>query len=106
MNSWIYLIVAGIFEMAWVISLKLSENFTKFNYSILVIVFMALSIILLSMSFDSIPTGTAYACWTAIGAIGVLVVGILFFGESVGALRLFFIMLIVAGVIGLNLTTH
>lgn len=106
MNSWIYLVIAGIFEMAWVLALKFSQNFTKLNYSILVIVFMALSLILLSMSFESIPMGTAYACWTAIGAGGVLIFGILFLGESSSVLRLFFITLIVAGVIGLNLTGH
>lgn len=106
MNSWIYLIIAGIFEMAWVLALKFSQNFTKLNYSILVVVFMALSLILLSMSFELIPMGTAYACWTAIGAVGVLIFGILFLGESSSVLRLFFITLIVAGVIGLNLTGH
>ena len=58
------------------------------------------------MSFELIPMGTAYACWTAIGAVGVLIFGILFLGESSSVLRLFFITLIVAGVIGLNLTGH
>lgn len=106
MNSWIYLVIAGIFEMAWVLALKFSQNFTKLTYSILVVVFMALSLIFLSMSFESIPMGTAYACWTAIGAVGVLIFGILFLGESSSVLRLFFITLIVAGVIGLNLTGH
>lgn len=106
MNSWIYLVIAGIFEMAWVLALKFSQNFTKLTYSILVVVFMALSLILLSMSFESIPMGTAYACWTAIGAVGVLIFGIFFLGESSSVLRLFFITLIVAGVIGLNLTGH
>ena len=106
MNSWIYLVIAGIFEMAWVLALKFSQNFTKLTYSILVVVFMALSLIFLSMSFESIPMGTAYACWTEIGAVGVLIFGILFLGESSSVLRLFFITLIVAGVIGLNLTGH
>ena len=106
MNSWAVLVIAGLFEMAWVLSLKFSNNFTNLFYTILVAVFMILSLGLLSVSFKSIPMGTAYACWTAIGAIGVIVFGILFLGESGNALRLFFIALIIAGVIGLNLTTH
>lgn len=73
MNSWIYLFVAGIFEMGWVLALKFSENFTKLLFAVLTVVFMILSLIFLSFSFKSIPMGTAYACWTAIGAVGVII---------------------------------
>ena len=106
MNSWIILIIAGIFEMAWVLALKFSNNFSNLFYDALFLIFMFLSVFLLSMSFDSIPTGTAYACWTAIGAIGVIVFGIMFLGESADVLRIFFISLIVAGVIGINMISH
>lgn len=92
--------------MLWVLSLRLSENFTKIPFIILTAVFMIISLILLSLSFESIPMGTAYACWTAIGAVGVLVIGILFLGESADILRIFFILLVVAGIIGINLTSH
>lgn len=106
MNSWIILVIAGLFEMAWVLALKLSNNFSNIFYAVLVVIFMSLSLVLLSISFQTIPMGTAYACWTAIGAIGVIVFGMMFLGESMDVLRIFFIALIVAGVIGLNLTTN
>lgn len=67
---------------------------------------MILSLVFLSISFKTIPMGTAYACWTAIGAVGVIVFGMMFLGESTDVLRIFFIALIIAGVIGLNLTTN
>lgn len=104
MNSWIYLIIAGIFEMIWVVSLKLSDNFQKISYVILTVAAMILSLIFLSLSFDGIPTGTAYACWTAIGAVGVIVFGMLFLGESTSFLRVLFISMIVIGIVGLKLT--
>ena len=104
MNSWIYLIIAGIFEMAWVLALKFSENFTKLIFSVLTVIFMILSLLFLSFSFKTIPMGTAYACWTAIGAVGVIIFGIFFLGESANLLRIFFIGLVIAGIIGLKVT--
>ena len=88
MNSWICLIIAGIFEMLWVLSLELSDGFS-----------------ILSFSFETIPMGTAYACWTAIGAIGVIIIGMLFLNESTSFLRLGFIAMVLIGIIGLKLTT-
>lgn len=105
MNAWIYLIIAGIFEMLWVVTLKLSEGFTKIVPIILTVIFMLLSLVFLSFSFKSIPMGTAYACWTAIGAVSIIIVGILFFGESATVLRLFFLTLVIAGIIGLKVTS-
>lgn len=104
MNSWICLAIAGIFEMAWVLALKLSDNFQKVEYVVLTVVAMILSLLFLSMSFKTIPTGTAYACWTAIGAVGVIVVGMIFLGESTSLSRILFISLIVIGIVGLKLT--
>lgn len=105
MNSWIYLVIAGIFEMGWVLALKFSENFTRLLFAVLTVIFMILSLIFLSFSFKTIPMGTAYACWTAIGAIGVIIFGIFFLGESVNILRIFFICLVISGIIGLKLTS-
>ncbi|MBX7077076.1 MAG: multidrug efflux SMR transporter [Methanobacteriaceae archaeon] len=105
MNAWIYLIIAGIFEMLWVVTLKLSEGFTKIVPIILTVIFMLFSLVFLSLSFNSIPMGTAYACWTAIGAVSIIIVGILFFGESATVLRLFFLTLVIAGIIGLKVTS-
>lgn len=105
MNSWIYLVIAGIFEMIWVLALKFSDNFQKAGYVILTTVAMILSLLFLSLSFKTIPTGTAYACWTAIGAVGVILVGMIFLGESTSFLRIFFISLIVIGIVGLKIAS-
>lgn len=105
MNSWIYLVIAGIFEMIWVLALKFSDNFQKAGYVILTAVAMILSLLFLSLSFKTIPTGTAYACWTAIGAVGVILVGMIFLGESTSFLRIFFISLIVIGIVGLKIAS-
>lgn len=105
MNSWIYLVIAGIFEMIWVLALKFSDNFQKLGYVILTAVAMILSLLFLSLSFKTIPTGTAYACWTAIGAVGVILVGMIFLGESTSFLRIFFISLIVIGIVGLKIAS-
>ncbi len=91
--------------MGWVLALKFSENFTKLIFTLLIIIFMILSLLFLSFSLKTIPMGTAYACWTAIGAIGVIIFGIFFLGESANLLRIFFIGLVIAGIIGLKLTT-
>lgn len=105
MNSWIYLVIAGIFEMIWVLALKFSDNFQKVGYVILTAVAMILSLLFLSLSFKTIPTGTAYACWTAIGAVGVILVGMIFLGESTSFLRIFFISLIVISIVGLKIAS-
>lgn len=91
--------------MAWVLSLKFSENFTKLIFSSLTIIFMILSLIFLSFSFKTIPTGTAYACWTAIGSIGVIIVGMLFFSESTSVIRICFLAMIIIGIVGLKITS-
>ena len=105
MNSWIYLLIAGIFEMIWVLALKFSDNFQKVGYVILTAVAMILSLLFLSLSFKTIPTGTDYACWTAIRAVGVILVGMIFLGESTSFLRIFFISLIVIGIVGLKIAS-
>lgn len=104
MNAWIYLILAGLFEVGWAISLKLSYGFSKLIPSILFIVFLISSMILLSFAVEEIPIGTAYAFWTAIGAIGVAIIGIVFLGENASFLRILGIILIVLGIISLNLS--
>lgn len=100
--SWIYLIVAGLFEIGWPVGFKLSTTYPK--YSILFIIFavasMALSGVFLYLAQKVIPIGTAYVIWTGVGAVGTLIIGILFFGDSANFWRLFFIFLIIIGVIG------
>lgn len=103
--AWIYLILAGLFEMGWVVGLKVSETMQVKAWGIvLAAVSMAVSMTLLYLAQRQIAIGTAYAVWTGIGAVGTLLVGIFFFGDSAGFWRLFSASLIIIGVIGLKAT--
>ena len=104
--AWIYLVVAGLMEVFWSTFLKLSHGFTQLGYSVLTIVGMVASFLLLSQAMKTLPLGTAYAIWTGIGAVGSVVVGIVFFQEPATALRIFFIGLLMVGILGLKLTSE
>ncbi|MGV8962480.1 MAG: DMT family transporter [Candidatus Saccharimonadaceae bacterium] len=102
--SWIYLIVAGIFEIGWPLGLKLSQTMpSKIVGIIVAVVSMVLSGYLLWIAQKTIPIGTAYAVWTGIGAVGTLLVGIYFFGDSSSIWRMLSALLIVIGIVGLRL---
>jgi quaternary ammonium compound-resistance protein SugE len=101
--SWIYLFIAGLFEIGWAIGLKYTAGFTKLWPSVITIVGMILSFYFLSTAVKTIPIGTAYAIWTGIGAVGTAILGIILFGESKEIIRIFFITLIVIGIVGLKI---
>lgn len=102
--NWIYLLLAGIFEIGWPLGLKLSQTMTTKIYGIIIaIVSMTLSGILLWTAQKTIPIGTAYAVWTGIGAVGTLLVGVAFFGDSASIWRMLSALLIVIGIIGLKI---
>src|SRR5262245_25285360 len=103
--AWVYLFLAGLFEIGWAVGLKYSEGFTRFWPSAATVVSMAVSLFLLGVSLRSLPLGTAYAVWTGIGAAGTVLLGIMLFGESASAARLACVGLIVAGILGLKLIT-
>ncbi len=104
--AWFLVIIAGMFEVGWASTLKLTEGFTRLWPSLLNLCLMALSVYCISTAVKSLPIGTAYAVWTGIGAIGAVVVGIIFYKDPVSLLRLLFLGLIVVGIIGLNITSH
>ena len=103
--SWVYLVIAGLFECGWAIGLKYSEGFSRFVPSVITIIALVASFWLLSLSMKTIPVGTAYAVWTGIGAVGVAILGMLFLGESRDILRILCLLLIVAGIVGLKLVS-
>lgn len=103
--AWIYLVLAGLFEIVWAIGLKYTDGFTRLRPSVGTLAAMAASIVLLAASVRSLPIGTAYAIWTGIGAVGAVVLGIVLFGEPATLPRLACVALIVVGIIGLKLTT-
>lgn len=101
---WLILLLAGICEIIWAVGLKLSGGFTRFWPSVWTVLAMLASFVLLCSAMKKIPLGTAYAVWTGIGAAGTVVAGIILFNESRDLSRLFFIGLILAGIIGLKAT--
>ena len=100
---WLVLFIAGLFEVAWAIGLKYTEGFSKLWPSVFTIVCMIISMGLLAYAVKHLPIGTAYAIWTGIGAVGTAILGIILFNESKELIRIFFIFLIVVGIIGLKL---
>lgn len=100
--SWIYLIIAGLFEIGWPLGFKLASTYQRYSIAFigLSVISMALSGVFLYIAQKYIPIGTAYVIWTGVGAVGTLLIGIFFFGDSTDFWRLFFIIMIITGVIG------
>ncbi len=103
--AWVILIVAGLLEVVWAYTMKLSEGFTRLWPSIITFAAMAVSFGLLSWSMRSLPLGTAYMAWTGIGAVGAFLVGIAMLGEPAGGLRLLAAALIVSGIVLMKLSS-
>ena len=103
--AWLYLFLAGLFEVGWAIGLKYTEGFTRLIPSIWTVAAMTFSIVLLGLALRVLPVGTAYAVWTGIGAVGTAMLGVYLFGEPATAGRLASIGLIVAGIVGLKIVT-
>ncbi|MGN9809266.1 DMT family transporter [Micromonospora sp. BQ11] len=103
--AWVLIVIAGLLETGFAVALKASEGFTRWVPSVLFLVFAAGSFTLLSTGLRSLPVGPAYAVWTGIGAVGTAVYGMAFLGESVQTLKLISIALVVAGVVGLQLSS-
>ena len=103
--AWLYLVVAGLFEIGWPLGLKKGwgPDGVQAGWLLFAIVTMIVSGALLMLTQRAIPMGTAYAVWTGIGAVGAFVTGVLLFGDSASAMRIASIGLIVAGIIGLKL---
>ncbi|HEX7046213.1 MAG TPA: quaternary ammonium compound efflux SMR transporter SugE [Gammaproteobacteria bacterium] len=102
--AWTLLFFAGLLEVGWAIGLKYTEGFTRPIPSALTVAAMIASFWLLGQALRTLPVGTAYAVWTGIGAVGTAILGIVLFAESTAWPRLFSILLIVAGIIGLKFT--
>jgi quaternary ammonium compound-resistance protein SugE len=101
--AWIYLVLAGLFEIGWAVGLKYTDGFTRLWPSLWTAASMIVSVVLLARALREIPVGTGYAVWTGIGVVGTAVLGMILFGESRNVLRLICIVLIVSGIIGLKL---
>ena len=104
MNSWLYLLVAGLLEIVFATLIVASKGFTRPLITIAIIVVAILSLYCLSQAAKTLPIGTAYAVWTGIGAAGTAIIGIVFMREPTNLFRILSLLLIVGGVIGLKLT--
>ncbi len=102
--AWIALLLAGLLEIVWATSMKLSHGFTRLTPSLVTLVAMALSFWLLSVAMRTLPLGTAYTIWTGIGAVGAFIVGIVILGEPLTAMRLVAAVLIVSGLVLMKLS--
>lgn len=103
--AWIYLVIAGFFEVGFALGLKYSEGFSRLWPTVIMAVSGGISFYLLSIAMKSLPVGTAYAVWTGIGAAGTVILGILFLKESSDLIRLISITLIIVGVAGLRFSS-
>lgn len=103
--AWLFLILGGLFEIAWAIAMKYSEGFTRLWPTVWMVIAMAISLWLLGLAMKTLPVGTSYAVWVGVGAVGTAILGIVLFNEPAHAARLASITLIVAGIVGLKLTT-
>lgn len=100
---WLFLVIGGLFEIGFTISLKYSENFTKLWPSLCFIVCISLSFFFLNKAINGgLPIGTSYAVWTGIGAAGTAIAGMLFFKEPVMIWRIFFLVLLIGSIVGLK----
>jgi quaternary ammonium compound-resistance protein SugE len=103
--AWIILFFAGLFEVAWAVGLKFTEGFTRGWATLGTLIAVAFSMMLLGIALRDLPVGTAYAIWVGIGVVGTAAVGVFLFNEPVSWFRIFSIMLIVIGIVGLKISS-
>ena len=102
---WLYLILAGLFEIGFTTTLKLTEGFTKLVPSVIFTICAFLSFSFLTKAVERIELGTAYAVWTGVGVVGTILIGIFYYKENASALKLFFLFTLVSSIIGLKFST-
>jgi quaternary ammonium compound-resistance protein SugE len=103
--AWVYLILAGLFEIGWASSIKFSDGFTRLWPTLVFFVCLVASLLLLARAARELPIGTAYAVWTGIGAAGTALVGIMVYKEPATALRMLCLTALIASIIGLRVAT-
>jgi len=103
--AWAILVVAGLFEIGWAIGLKYTQGFTRLWPSIWTVLAMVISLLLLGIAMKTLPVGTAYSVWVGVGAAGTVILGIVLLGEPANVGRMLSVALIIAGVVGLKLST-
>ncbi|AVK64636.1 QacE family quaternary ammonium compound efflux SMR transporter [Lactobacillus sp. CBA3606] len=103
--TWIYLIIAGIFEVVWATMMKLSDGFSQIGYAVATIIGMILSFGFLALATKHLPLSIAYPIWTGIGAVGAILVGVVIFKDQIAPLTWVFIAMLVIGIVGIKVTS-
>jgi quaternary ammonium compound-resistance protein SugE len=103
--AWLYLFIAGLFEIGWAIGLKYTEGFTRPVPSFLTLLCMIVSFAFLGLALKTLPVGTAYAIWTGIGAVGTALLGMWLLGDAANAARFACIAVIISGILGLKVVS-
>ena len=103
--AWFILLIAGLLEVVWALTLKYSDGMTKLWPSLATLVVAIISLALLSIAMRSLPVGTAYGVWVGIGALGTAVMGVIVLGEAAGMLKIMSVLLILAGIVGLKISS-
>lgn len=103
--AWVWLIIGGLFEVGFTTALRFVDGFRNLPWTLAFLVSVAISMALLELAARTIPMGTAYAVWGGIGAVGTVVVGIIFFDEPTTLIRILLIFIIVAAIAGLKLAS-
>lgn len=101
--AWILLVVAGVLDVAWAVSMKYAEGYTRLGWSVVSVLLLAAFVYLLGKVLEALPVGTAYAVWTGIGAAGTVIMGAVLFGEPLSLFRLGGIVAVLAGIAMLKL---
>ena len=103
--NWAILVVAGLFEVGWAIGLKYTQGFSRLWPTVWTVFSMIISLGLLGIAMKALPVGTAYSVWVGVGAIGTVILGIVLLGEPASAARMTSVALILAGIVGLKLSS-
>jgi quaternary ammonium compound-resistance protein SugE len=103
--AWVYLLIAGVLEVQWAVTMKYTEGFSKLWPSVFCVLGMAASVYFLALAQKTLPLGTSYAIWTGIGAVGAAIFGMILFNEPRDIARILCILLIVVGILGLKITS-
>jgi quaternary ammonium compound-resistance protein SugE len=100
--AWLALITAGLLDVAWAISMKYAEGYTRVGWSLVSLALLAAFVFLLGRALQILQVGTAYAVWTGIGAVGTLLMGVVLFGETLNLMKISGIALVLTGIVALK----
>jgi len=103
--DWLWLVIAGLFEVVWATTMKMSVGFTKLSYTLLTLLGMLASFLLLAKATKTLSLSIAYPVWTGIGAVGAILVGVIVFGDKLSPLTWLFVTMLLISIIGIKITT-